>query len=70
MEPYLQLLQHEMQLGKQNNDMKRHEAWQVYGALLVGFSICHHSLEKRLNLVIPKTNISGYITASSWSMYL
>lgn len=36
-EPYLQLLEPEMQLEKQRNEMKRHEAWRVYGALLVCF---------------------------------
>jgi len=35
LEPYLQLLAPEMILEKQKNEMKRHEAWRVYGALLV-----------------------------------
>lgn len=35
LEPYLHLLEPEMQLEKQKNEVKRHEAWQVYGALLV-----------------------------------
>ncbi|KAG9146754.1 hypothetical protein Leryth_005082 [Lithospermum erythrorhizon] len=34
LEPYLRLLEPEMQLEKQKNEMKRHEAWRVYGALL------------------------------------
>uniref|UniRef100_A0A2P2JHP0 TATA box binding protein associated factor (TAF) histone-like fold domain-containing protein n=1 Tax=Rhizophora mucronata TaxID=61149 RepID=A0A2P2JHP0_RHIMU len=33
--PYLQLLEPEMLLEKQKNEMKRHEAWRVYDALLV-----------------------------------
>jgi hypothetical protein len=35
LEPYLQLLAPEMLLEKQKNEMKRLEAWRVYGALLV-----------------------------------
>lgn len=37
LEMYLQLIEPEMQLEKQKNEMKRHEAWRVYGALLVSF---------------------------------
>ncbi|KAH9745076.1 transcription initiation factor TFIID subunit 6 [Citrus sinensis] len=33
--PYLSLLEPEMLLEKQKNEVKRHEAWRVYGALLV-----------------------------------
>lgn len=35
LEPYLQLLAPEMILEEQKNELKRHEAWRVYGALLV-----------------------------------
>lgn len=35
LEVYLQLLESEMQLEKQKNEMKRLEAWRVYGALMV-----------------------------------
>ncbi|KAK3038933.1 hypothetical protein RJ639_027561 [Escallonia herrerae] len=35
LETYLRLLEPEMLLEKQKNEMKRHEAWRVYGALLV-----------------------------------
>lgn len=35
LEPYLRLLEPEMQLEKQKNEIKRHEAWRVYGALMV-----------------------------------
>jgi hypothetical protein len=31
----MQLLEPELQLEKQKNEMKRKEAWRVYGALLV-----------------------------------
>ncbi|KAK7273023.1 hypothetical protein RIF29_14069 [Crotalaria pallida] len=34
LEPYMQLLEPEMLLEKQKNEMKRQEAWRVYGALL------------------------------------
>ncbi|CBI28781.3 unnamed protein product, partial [Vitis vinifera] len=41
LEPYLRLLEPEMLLEKQKNEIKRHEAWRVYGALLraIGQSI-------------------------------
>ncbi|XVF81528.1 hypothetical protein PTKIN_Ptkin15bG0162400 [Pterospermum kingtungense] len=35
LEPYLRLLEPELLLEKQKNELKRYEAWQVYGALLV-----------------------------------
>ncbi|CAI0383765.1 unnamed protein product [Linum tenue] len=34
LEPYMRLLEPDMLLEKQKNEMKRHEAWRVYGALL------------------------------------
>ncbi|XVF21071.1 hypothetical protein REPUB_Repub12eG0059000 [Reevesia pubescens] len=34
LEPYLQLLEPELLQEKQKNEMKRYEAWRVYGALL------------------------------------
>lgn len=40
LEPYLQLLEPEMLLEKQKNEMKRHEAWRVYGALLSAAGQC------------------------------
>lgn len=43
LEPYLQLLVPEMLLEKQKNETKRHEAWRVYGALLVTSS-CNMTL--------------------------
>lgn len=33
----MRLLEHEMSLESQKNEMKRHEAWRVYGALLVSY---------------------------------
>uniref|UniRef100_A0A0D9V1G9 TATA box binding protein associated factor (TAF) histone-like fold domain-containing protein n=1 Tax=Leersia perrieri TaxID=77586 RepID=A0A0D9V1G9_9ORYZ len=35
LETYMQLLEPELQLEKQKNEMKRKEAWRVYGALLL-----------------------------------
>ena len=35
LETYMKLLEPEMLLEKQKNEMKRYEAWRVYGALLV-----------------------------------
>ncbi|KAK1257228.1 hypothetical protein QJS04_geneDACA024727 [Acorus gramineus] len=40
LEPYLRLLEPEMQLETQKNEMKRHEAWRVYGALLCAAGQC------------------------------
>lgn len=34
LEPYLRFLEPEMLLASQKNEMKRHEVWRVYGALL------------------------------------
>uniref|UniRef100_A0A9I9D7P7 TATA box binding protein associated factor (TAF) histone-like fold domain-containing protein n=1 Tax=Cucumis melo TaxID=3656 RepID=A0A9I9D7P7_CUCME len=40
LEPYLGLLEPEMLLANQKNEMKRHEAWRVYGALLRAVGQC------------------------------
>lgn len=40
LQTYLQLLEPEMQLGEQKNEMKRQEAWRVYGALLHAAGQC------------------------------
>ncbi|KAK2979011.1 hypothetical protein RJ640_013645 [Escallonia rubra] len=42
LETYLRLLEPEMLLEKQKNEMKRHEAWRVYGALLRAAGKCIH----------------------------
>ncbi|KAE9591192.1 putative TAF6 HEAT repeat domain-containing protein [Lupinus albus] len=39
LKPYLHLLEPEMQLEKQKNEIKRHAACQVYGALLVSRNV-------------------------------
>ncbi|CAO2814223.1 unnamed protein product [Amaranthus hypochondriacus] len=38
--PYMELLEPEMLLESQKNEMKRHEAWRVYGALLHAAGKC------------------------------
>ncbi|KAJ3693230.1 hypothetical protein LUZ60_008710 [Juncus effusus] len=47
LETYMQLLEPEMQLEKQKNELKRKEAWRVYGALLCASGSC---LYERLKL--------------------
>ncbi|XP_031490378.1 transcription initiation factor TFIID subunit 6 [Nymphaea colorata] len=47
LEVYLQMLEPEMQLETQNNEIKRHEAYRVYGALLQAAGKC---LSERLKL--------------------
>ncbi|KAM0866969.1 hypothetical protein ACQ4PT_042301 [Festuca glaucescens] len=47
LETYMQLLDPELQLEKQKNEMKRNEAWRVYGALLCAAGKC---LYERLKL--------------------
>ncbi|XP_027171078.1 transcription initiation factor TFIID subunit 6 [Coffea eugenioides] len=47
LETYLRLLEPEMLLEKQKNEMKRHEAWRVYGALL---SAAGQSIYDRLKM--------------------
>ncbi|KAH7861231.1 hypothetical protein Vadar_023387 [Vaccinium darrowii] len=50
LEPYLQLLETEMQHDKQKNEMKRHEAWRVYGALSCAAGACMYDRIK----MVPK----------------
>ncbi|XP_043689998.1 transcription initiation factor TFIID subunit 6-like [Telopea speciosissima] len=57
LEPYLQLLEPEMLLEKQKNEMKRHEAWRVYGALLCAAGQCMYDRLKLFpGLLTPRTN--------------
>ncbi|XP_021724539.1 transcription initiation factor TFIID subunit 6-like isoform X1 [Chenopodium quinoa] len=44
--PYMRLLEHEMSLESQKNEMKRHEAWRVYGALLHAAGQCIYGILK------------------------
>ncbi|XP_038888295.1 transcription initiation factor TFIID subunit 6-like isoform X2 [Benincasa hispida] len=46
LEPYLGLLEPEMLLAYQKNEMKRHEAWRVYGALLRAVGQCIYDCVK------------------------
>uniref|UniRef100_A0A5B7CC85 Putative transcription initiation factor TFIID subunit 6 n=1 Tax=Davidia involucrata TaxID=16924 RepID=A0A5B7CC85_DAVIN len=56
LEPYLQLLEPEMQLDKQKNEMKRHEAWRVYGVLLCAAGLCMYDRLKMFpTLLSPPT---------------
>lgn len=40
LEAYIKLLEPEMQLESQKNEMKRHEAWRVHGALVCAAGLC------------------------------
>ncbi|KAJ9153848.1 hypothetical protein P3X46_027245 [Hevea brasiliensis] len=48
LEPYLLLLEPEMLLEKQKNEIKGHEAWCIYGALVRAAGICLYDQLKRL----------------------
>ncbi|OAY55201.1 transcription initiation factor TFIID subunit 6 [Manihot esculenta] len=48
LEPYLLLLEPDMLLEKQKNEMKRHEAWCVYGALMRAAGLCMYDRLKML----------------------
>ncbi|KAK7305180.1 hypothetical protein VNO77_43081 [Canavalia gladiata] len=52
LEPYLHLLEPEMQLEKHKNEIKRHEAWQVYGALQATVGQCMHEKVKMFSNVL------------------
>ncbi|KAK9268783.1 hypothetical protein L1049_000546 [Liquidambar formosana] len=56
LQPYLQLLEPEMRLEKQKNEMKRLEAWRVYGALLCAAGLCMYDRLKMFpSLLSPPT---------------
>ncbi|XP_062198680.1 transcription initiation factor TFIID subunit 6 isoform X2 [Phragmites australis] len=53
---YMQLLEPELQLEKQKNEMKRKEAWRVYGALLCAAGKCLYDRLKLFpGLLSPST---------------
>lgn len=58
--PYLSLLEPEMLLEKQKNEVKRHEAWRVYGALLQAAGQCIYD---RLKIFPP---LSSLPASSVW----
>ncbi|XVE72484.1 hypothetical protein DITRI_Ditri11bG0042700 [Diplodiscus trichospermus] len=55
--PYLQLLEPELLLDKQKNEMKRYEAWRVYGALL---HAAGQSIYDRLKIFPPLPSPPGH----------
>ncbi|KAF8414184.1 hypothetical protein HHK36_002183 [Tetracentron sinense] len=60
LEPYLQLLEPEMLLENQKNEMKRHEAWRVYGALLCAAGQCMYDRLKMFpGLLSPPARAVG-----------
>ncbi|CAM8900819.1 unnamed protein product [Rhodiola kirilowii] len=60
LEPYLQLLEPEMQLEKQKNEVKRHEAWQVYGALLRAAGLCIYDRLKKSPVLLSSPNLGTW----------
>ncbi|XP_009591415.1 transcription initiation factor TFIID subunit 6-like isoform X2 [Nicotiana tomentosiformis] len=56
LEAYLRLLEPEMQLEKQKNEMKRHEAWRVYGALMSTAGLCMYEHFKMLPASVSPSN--------------
>ncbi|KAE8664821.1 Transcription initiation factor TFIID subunit 6 [Hibiscus syriacus] len=57
LEPYLRLLEPELLLEKQKNEMKRYEAWRVYGALL---RAAGQGIYERLKIFPPLPSPSGH----------
>jgi len=65
----MQLLVPEMQLEGQKNEMKRQEAWQVYGALLVSlysYICCSHLFPYKL---LEGTDTLTKFPVCGWQMY-
>ncbi|XP_049412609.1 transcription initiation factor TFIID subunit 6-like [Solanum stenotomum] len=56
LEAYLRLLEPEMQFEKQKNEMKRHEAWRVYGALMCAAGLCMYEHFKMLPASLSPSN--------------
>ncbi|XP_020682335.1 transcription initiation factor TFIID subunit 6 isoform X1 [Dendrobium catenatum] len=56
LETYLQLLEPEMLLEKQKNEMKRKEAWHVYGALLGAAGKCLYDRLKMFPGLLSRPN--------------
>lgn len=52
LDSYMQLLEPEMILEKQKNEIKRHEAWRVYGALLHAAGQCMHDRLKMFHSLL------------------
>lgn len=56
LETYLQLLEPEMLLEKQKNEMKRREAWHVYGALMGAAGKCLYDRLKMFPGLLSRAN--------------
>ncbi|ONI13484.1 hypothetical protein PRUPE_4G224900 [Prunus persica] len=52
LDSYMQLLEPEMILEKPKNEIKRHEAWRVYGALLKAAGQCMHDRLKMFHSLL------------------
>ncbi|KAF1881799.1 hypothetical protein Lal_00014550 [Lupinus albus] len=59
LKPYLHLLEPEMQLEKQKNEIKRHAACQVYGALLCAVGQCMHEKFKEFSSFLSPINATS-----------
>lgn len=57
LEPYLQLLEHDMHVEYQKNDMTQNEAWRVYGALLRAAGLCIYDRLKKSPVLLSTPNI-------------
>ncbi|PWA80065.1 TBP-ASSOCIATED FACTOR 6B [Artemisia annua] len=56
LDAYLQFIEPEMQLEKQKNENRRHEAWRVHGALMCAAGLCIYNQLKTIpNLLGPPT---------------
>ncbi|XP_022013152.1 transcription initiation factor TFIID subunit 6 isoform X1 [Helianthus annuus] len=61
LDPYLQYIEPEMQLEKQKNESRRHEAWRVHGALTCAAGLCiYHQLKMIPNLLSPPLHNSTW----------
>ncbi|XP_055822391.1 transcription initiation factor TFIID subunit 6-like [Solanum dulcamara] len=56
LEAYLRLLEPEMQFEKQKNEVKRYEAWRVYGALMCSAGLCMYEHFKMLPASLSPSN--------------
>ncbi|GJZ32473.1 transcription initiation factor TFIID subunit 6-like protein [Tanacetum coccineum] len=57
LDAYLQFIEPEMQLEKQKNESRRHEAWRVHGALMCAAGLCIYNQFKTIpNLLAPPTH--------------
>ncbi|KAG0464444.1 hypothetical protein HPP92_020513 [Vanilla planifolia] len=56
LETYLQLLEPELLLEKQKNEIKRSEAWRVYGALMCAAGRCLYDQLKMFHDLLPPPN--------------